>query len=52
MTDINIADIDDFILGLRYPKFAAYVVNNLAKHFEVSREDATTMWEDYRKRNG
>lgn len=50
MIDVETYVIDDFIIGLKFPKFAAYVVRQLAKEYEVSLEEATTMWTDYQKR--
>jgi hypothetical protein len=43
-------EIDDFIAGLTYPKFAAYVVNQLVKEFSLARFQAVEIWESHQER--
>jgi len=42
--------IDNFIASLSYPKFGAYVVNKLMKHFLMTREEALIVWETHLER--
>lgn len=37
-------EIDKFIGGIRYPKFAAFAVNKLIAKFKLSREQAVAAW--------
>jgi hypothetical protein len=45
------ADVDQFIASLRYPLWAAYVINNLMRRFRCTRVEATQAWDQHRKRN-
>ena len=44
--NLNKIEVKVFIEGLKYPKLAAYVVNQLVKKFGISREDAILIWNE------
>ena len=46
----NNQQIDAFISDLKYPKFGAYVVNQLVKEFSLSRTEAVEIWEYHKER--
>jgi hypothetical protein len=51
MTDFD-ARIDVFIEGLRFSRFAAWVVPKLMKEFNWSKYQAVVEWERHRERKG
>ena len=48
MLDKN--EVEQFIATLKYPRFAAYVVNQLVKKYGVTREEATEIWNERQER--
>ena len=50
MPEITDEEIDQTIAGLRYPKFAAFVVRRLMKIYGLSWDDAREKWIEHVKR--
>jgi hypothetical protein len=44
------AEVDPFIAALRYPLWAAYVVNSIMRRWRCTRKEATEAWDQHRKR--